>query len=241
MRHAVLAENRLFSGQTSSTVCFPQCFPHLWKSWGRNRRCFRPPFLRAPGTVAQSGGFGSDPLTVQVAATTIEISSGGPEALGTLGPQKNDEGKAHISAQRPPSEEDPRLPRAHGNEERPDRFEAAPGQGPQAPHSCRRALIDAARPRTGARRAGPPSARFRTRIHDRSPYTRAFHDAVRRRQRWDVVPFGCGGDEKTWVGGRTKSRKTVGARGLQTTQDPRRPRYCDRATPGNARCFVRYP
>ncbi len=40
--------------------------------------------------------------------------------------------EAHLSTEQPPSQEDPRLPRAHGHQGRPPRAEPAPREGPQA-------------------------------------------------------------------------------------------------------------
>src|SRR5215510_2570136 len=152
---------------------------------------------------------------------------------------KTHEGKAYISAQRSATEENAWVSRADGHEEWPNCVEAPTREGPETTHGRRRALSDASGAGIGARRAGTPPARFRTRVRDRSSNSRAFHDAVRRRQWWGSDEAWRGGHTQTGIGSRTESRETTGARGLQTPQGRHRPRHRDRATPGNARCFVR--
>ena len=52
-----------------------------------------------------------------------------------------DEGEAHLSAQYPSPQENARLPGTHVDEKWPDRSQAAPRQGTEAP-DCRRRTVD---------------------------------------------------------------------------------------------------
>src|SRR5262245_44148209 len=48
------SKNRTILSRSGKGLCFPQCFPQLWKSWGRNRTPFAIPQTGEPATVAQS-------------------------------------------------------------------------------------------------------------------------------------------------------------------------------------------
>jgi len=45
-----LRKNTIFAPSSPKDRGFPQCFPQLWKTWGRNRSCF----LIAPTAVTGS-------------------------------------------------------------------------------------------------------------------------------------------------------------------------------------------
>ena len=240
----VLAENRLFFEETSSRARFPQCFPHLWKSWGRNRTRFRHfpregPLKSARECSTERHVPDRDPLTAPVVTTSIEVSSGCAGRLWTSRTRTEHEGKAHISAQRSAAQEDPWIPRPNGDKERPDRTETPPCQGPQTADGRRRALSNGAGAGTGARRASAPPARLRARVHNRRSDPCAIHDAVRRGEWGRHDAIGRGRHPKAGGSGRAEPREAFGARGLPTSQNRRGPRHCHRATPGNARCFVR--
>ena len=115
--------------------------------------------VRAPATVAQSVRVErSDPLTALKLPTSIEVSFDCHEGLWLVRTRHTHEGKADISTQRSSAQENTRFSRADGHEERSHRAETAPSKRAETPHGGRRALVSESGPRTGARRAGPPTA-----------------------------------------------------------------------------------
>ena len=109
---------------------------------------------------------------------------GEPAALAYRTPWQ---GEAHLSAEHPSPREDARLPGADGDEERPNRAQAPPGEGPQAADG--RPTKASSRWRADGASAWRPRERIRRRpefervYDDGRPDPRPVHDAVRAAER----------------------------------------------------------
>ena len=106
--------------------------------------------MRAPdrqselATVAHASNPGICVLGFCTSSVALKFRPGSEAGTGAgpfRGPDGEiEEGQAYLPAKHAPPREDPRLPRANVDQERPDRPQAAPRQGAQAPHGCRRRL-----------------------------------------------------------------------------------------------------
>jgi hypothetical protein len=113
---------RTFSGLKRRIIAisveFPQFFPQVWKTLGRDQTPIERlefEFPRRRPTVAQSSA-GLLTLTVRLDAKGCH------------------EGKAHVSAEHPSPQEDAWIPRANEHQERTARPQAAPRERAQAAH-----------------------------------------------------------------------------------------------------------
>jgi ribonuclease P protein component len=168
-------KTRFLRSRSRSAPVFPQRFPQLWKSWGRNRRSCRevPPRLEVGTADCSTRGLRSERRGFLI----VLGFRPGPERgavrttvfRGTDG--ESEEGQAHISAEHPPAGENPRFPGTNVDEERPDRAEAPARQGAQAADGRgRRLALDESLPRTARVRRRPDFERAYdtgARIHGR--------------------------------------------------------------------------